>query len=69
MVAAQKREEERLRREAMTLKCTEFDELDTDSFDGVEGGYDEPTVVEEENPVDQQIEPEEELNEDDEEEK
>lgn len=25
VVAAQKREEERMRREAMTLKCTEFD--------------------------------------------
>jgi len=30
----------------MTLKCTAFDEIEINSFDGVEGGYDEPTVIE-----------------------
>jgi hypothetical protein len=69
VVAAQKREEERLRREAMILKCTEYDPLEIDSFDGVEDGYEEPTVIEEENTDDQQLEPEPELNEDDEEER
>lgn len=51
------------------MKCTEFDEIETDSFDGVPGGYDEPTVVEEENLEEQNFDVEEELNEDDEEEK
>lgn len=49
VLAAQKREEERLRQDALALKCTEFDPIETNSFDGVEGGYDEPTVIEEEN--------------------
>ena len=62
------REEDRIRQEALTLKCTEFDEISINSFDGVEDGYDEPTVIEEENPNEGQ-EVQEELNEDDEEEK
>lgn len=40
----------------MTLKCTEFEELEINSFDGVENGYDEPTIIEEENPDDHQHE-------------
>jgi hypothetical protein len=27
------------------MKCTEFEDIEIDSFDGVEGGYDEVTVV------------------------
>lgn len=27
------------------MRCTQFDEIETNSFDGVEGGYDAPTVV------------------------
>lgn len=50
VLAAQKREEERIRQEAITLKCTEFDEISINSFDGVDNGYDEPTIIEEENP-------------------
>ena len=38
-----------LRNEAKALKCTEYDEIETNSFDGVAGGYDEPTVIEDEN--------------------
>jgi hypothetical protein len=30
------------------IKCTAFDDLEINSFDGVEGGYDELTVIEEE---------------------
>lgn len=50
------------------MKCTEFEEIEINSFDGVENGYDEPTVILEENP-NEGLEVEEELNEDDEEEK
>ena len=52
VVEAQRKEEERIRREALLLKCTEYDPLEIDSFDEVEGGYDEPTVIEEHNPED-----------------
>lgn len=38
-----------MKKEAMELRCTQFDEIETDSFDNVDGGYDEPTVVEDEN--------------------
>lgn len=31
------------------VKCTTFEEIMTNSFDGVEGGYDDPTVIEDEN--------------------
>ena len=31
------------------IKCTAFEEVEIDSFDGVEGGYDEPTVIEDPN--------------------
>ena len=48
VLAAQQREEERIRQEAITLKCTEFDNISINSFDGVENGYDEPTVIHEE---------------------
>jgi hypothetical protein len=27
------------------LKCTEFEDIEINSFDGVENGYDEPTVI------------------------
>lgn len=30
------------------VKCTHYDPVMSNSFDGVEGGYDEPTVIEEE---------------------
>jgi hypothetical protein len=36
------------------LKCTEFEDIEINSFDGVEDGYDEPTVIHEENPNDNQ---------------
>ena len=49
VLAAEKREEERIRQEQLTLKCTEFEEVEINSFDGVENGYDAPTVIEEEN--------------------
>ena len=50
VVEAQRLEEERIRKEALFLKCTEYDHVEIDSFDGVEDGYDEPTVIEEVNP-------------------
>jgi len=53
-------EERKLREEAIQLKCTAFDAIETDSFDGVEGGYDEVTVVQEEEPEEVEISPEEE---------
>jgi hypothetical protein len=28
------------------IKCTNFDCIEIDSFDGVENGYDEPTFIE-----------------------
>ena len=28
------------------VKCTNFDEIEINSFDGVENGYDEPTIIE-----------------------
>jgi hypothetical protein len=28
------------------IKCTAFEEIETNSFDGVENGYDEPTIIE-----------------------
>ncbi len=28
------------------VKCSAFDEIETNSFDGLEGGYDEVTVIE-----------------------
>lgn len=68
VLAAQRREEEKIRQEALLLKCTEFEKLETDSFDGVEGGYDEPTVIHEESEKDD-LDMGEEINEDDEEEK
>jgi hypothetical protein len=34
----------------LAYKCTEYDQIEIDSFDGVEGGYDEPTVIMENNP-------------------
>jgi hypothetical protein len=43
-------EDQRIRKEALFLKCTEYDQVEIDSFDGVENGYDEPTVIEEVNP-------------------
>jgi hypothetical protein len=33
-LAAQKREEQRRRMEAIEIKCTEFDQIEIDSFDG-----------------------------------
>ena len=30
------------------IKCTAFDEIEINSFDGVEDGYDEPTIIEDE---------------------
>lgn len=44
-VARKQTEEERIRREALAIKCTEFEEVEINSFDGVDGGYDDPTVV------------------------
>lgn len=49
VLAAQKIEEERIRYEALANKCTEFDQISIDSFDCVEGGYDEPTMILENN--------------------
>lgn len=49
------------------MKCTAFEEIETNSFDGVEGGYDEPTVIDEGENVEH--EEAEENNEDDDEEK
>ena len=68
VVEAQRREEERIRREALLLKCSEYEAIEINSFDGVENGYEEPTLIEEHNPEDD-LPQEEELNEEDEEEK
>jgi len=50
------------------LKCTAFDEIETNSFDGVDGGYDEPTVIDE-GEQENEGEGEDENNEEDDEEK
>lgn len=31
------------------MKCTAFEDIEINSFDGVMNGYDEPTVIEDEN--------------------
>lgn len=41
-------EAEAERQRLITIKCDHFDEIETDSFGQVEGGYDEVTVIEEE---------------------
>lgn len=69
-VAEELREQERLRKEALALKCTQFDEVEINSFDGVEGGLDDITqVAPEEVPQAVQEPTEETVDEDEEEEK
>ena len=44
-VAKEKREEELRMQKEKLIRCTQFEEIETNSFDNVDGGYDEPTVV------------------------
>ena len=37
--------------EARIIKCTQFDEIETTSFDGVENGYEEIAIVEIDEPT------------------
>lgn len=53
----------------MALKCTEYENIEINSFDAVENGYDEPTIIQDENQNEEQNLDDNEGNEDDEEEK
>ena len=45
LVAAEQRAEEKRRQEALKIKCTQFEEIEINSFDGVENGLEEASVV------------------------
>ena len=47
VLAALKQEEQRIRKEAIQLKCSAYEEIEVNSFNGVYGGNDEPTVIDE----------------------
>lgn len=66
VVKAEQLEQERLRNEAIMMKCSTYDPLEQDSFINVEDGYEEVTVIEEQK--EEVVVEEEGGNEDDEEE-